>query len=506
MIVGIVVRIKNSIYIKIVLTLLITVLFITNGFNIYQIFSEKNRMIGEMNKLTSLIAKRVSSSLIQPLWNYDEAMAEQIIDFEIEQQDIVAIIVKDEFYNYFQGKVKDEKWEVISYNLRRDKGRLNRYDYITKKIYKGQNFVGIVEIYFTDIFLKKKINNQILITVLQIIIISILTFVIIFFSVRTIILKPLEAIIKGFKKISLGDLEYRVKLKINDEIGALANSFNDMTAILEKNKNELLNYQVNLEKLVEEKSRLINENITYAEKIQLAILPKEKKIKEAFQSHFILWKPKDIVGGDFYWFNEYKDNYLLGVVDCTGHGVSGALMTMTANSVLNHIITNICNDDPAIILAELNKIIRVTLHQNTSDSLSNDGMDMGLCYIIPKQKKLIYAGSKLSLLYINNDEVVEIKGDKQSIGYFRSSVDFEYKNHEIPINNDYTFYLITDGYISQLTSTHDLPLGKQRLKNVILDNHYLTLEKQKEILENYLEEYKSKESQIDDITAIGFKI
>lgn len=284
---------------------------------------------------------------------------------------------------------------------------------------------------------------------------------------------------------------------------------------------ELQKYREHLEELVHErteelhgKNEKIMSSIDYASRIQFSILPGKNKISPYIKQHFITWKPSETVGGDFYWFFHPGDpsdtgggeNFLAAVVDCTGHGVPGAFMTMTANSVLNRIVGNICNNDPAKILRELNRIIRSTLGQDTRFSLSDDGLDIGLCYIKPGEKRLVYAGAKISLFYFGGKDIVEIRGNKQSIGYKRSKEDYLYTNHEIDLKGGEVFYLTSDGYLHQNNENGDTKFGKKRFMEMLREIHSKPLSTQKEIIEGTMARYMGSEPQRDDITVLGFQL
>lgn len=280
---------------------------------------------------------------------------------------------------------------------------------------------------------------------------------------------------------------------------------------------ELRRYREHLEELVYErteelhgKNEKIMSSIDYAGRIQLSILPGKDKIRPFVKQHFITWKPSETVGGDFYWFhhpgNGDSGDFLAAVVDCTGHGVPGAFMTMTANSVLNRIVGNICSDDPAKILRELNRIIRSTLGQDTRYSLSDDGLDIGLCYVKPGEKKLVYAGAKISLFCFCGKDIAEIRGNKQSIGYKRSKEDYIYTNHEIDLKGGEVFYLTSDGYLHQNNENGDKKFGKRRFMELLREIHSKPLSTQKEIVEETIARYMGTEPQRDDITVLGFQL
>ena len=270
----------------------------------------------------------------------------------------------------------------------------------------------------------------------------------------------------------------------------------------------------NLERNVEERTRELNlkneqimASIHYARTIQLSILPREERINELCPNHFVIWRPRDVVGGDFYYFEKFYDNYLLGVIDCTGHGVPGAFMAMTVKSVLDRITQDICHEDPAKILIKLNTIIRTTLNQDVASSLSNDGLDIGLCSIEPEKRKLIFAGARIPLYYCKDGKIYELTAGKQSIGYKESGERFESTNTEIEIAfNDEVFYLSTDGFLHQSGGEKSFSFGRKRFQGVLLESWRRPMQEQKGILEAELKKYQGRVSQRDDITVFGFCI
>lgn len=248
-------------------------------------------------------------------------------------------------------------------------------------------------------------------------------------------------------------------------------------------------------------------SIRYARKIQNSILPDYHLLENFFSEYFVLWKPRDIVGGDFYWFHPMGDNFLLVLTDCTGHGVPGAFMTMIAHTTLTRIAVDYCNDDPAEILKNLNSIIHSTLRQHDSHA-SDDGMDIAVVYGNKKENKLLFAGARLSLFYSRDKgELHEIKGNRYSIGYSNSNLDYQFTNHEIELEGTERFYLVSDGFTDQLGGDQGLPLGKTRFKQALCCTGDVSLTKQKSLLLNHFEEYKGTDNpQIDDVTVLGFSL
>lgn len=252
-----------------------------------------------------------------------------------------------------------------------------------------------------------------------------------------------------------------------------------------------------------EKNQRIVDSIDYAKRLQESILPTAEELQVILGNYFILWKPRDTVGGDFYWVRRIDDDRRLVVLaDCTGHGVPGAFMTMAVNSILNHIVDQ-DHTEPADILAELNRRMKATLHRNDQCRLADDGLDMAVC-CIEKNKKLVFAGAKIPLYIKRGNQVHLIKGDKRSIGYRRSSNDLEFTSHSWELEPQDRFYLATDGYIDQNGGTNDYPIGRKKLIQAILEQGSRPMSEQQQAFEVMLSNYMGNESQRDDITLLGF--
>ncbi len=249
----------------------------------------------------------------------------------------------------------------------------------------------------------------------------------------------------------------------------------------------------------------INASIQYAQNIQRAILPVRNQIKNLFES-FIIYRPKDIVSGDFYWFTKVKDIVFLAAVDCTGHGVPGAFMSMIGSSHLNEIVLEKQVTEPAKILSLLNEKIIESLRQDETEN--NDGMDVCFISIDLKSNKITFSGAKRPLFIFKNktSEFDEIKGDRISIGGAKKKKDDEkFNNHIINAEKGDILFLSSDGLTDQ-NNLERKRFGSNRLKEVILNNISESMDKQKEIIEKELNDFQQDEEQRDDITLIGIKI
>ncbi|MGM0593185.1 MAG: response regulator [Pseudomonadota bacterium] len=267
-------------------------------------------------------------------------------------------------------------------------------------------------------------------------------------------------------------------------------------------KNEQLNTTL---LQVEEANRKILDSIHYASRIQGGLLPSDDVLSASKIDAFSLWKPRDIVAGDIYLIERIGSRFIISVVDCTGHGVPGAFMTMLASSNLNRLISDEDCHDPARILQLMNARIRAFLGQNQgSDGGADDGMDAAVCVVDPEQQRIVYSGARIPLLRADAEGVEMIKGDRQSIGYHDSNPDFEFTNHELELKPDTAFYLVTDGFVDQVGGDKGFPFGYRRLKKVVDEIHTKPWSAQHSEIDRVLTEYRGDYEPRDDVTVVGF--
>jgi len=257
---------------------------------------------------------------------------------------------------------------------------------------------------------------------------------------------------------------------------------------------------------IEIKNKAITDNINYAQRIQSAILPDIKLIYKALAESFILFLPKDIVSGDFYAFAEKNGRVIIIAGDCTGHGVSGAFMSMIASSLLNQIINERGIDEPAGILNHLNTMIIATLRQNENDSASADGMDISVCSFDLNKNELQYAGANRPLWVISNKAVEVYKPDKFPIGGLQAAYDRVFKNHTIQLQQNDTIYIFTDGYADQFGGEKGKKLMTAKFKEALLAIQHMSMREQEKYLGDYFDKWKADNEQVDDVLVIGVRI
>jgi serine phosphatase RsbU (regulator of sigma subunit) len=257
-------------------------------------------------------------------------------------------------------------------------------------------------------------------------------------------------------------------------------------------------------KEIEEKNKDITDSINYAKRIQDAILPARELKHRIFPNAFVLFKPKDIVSGDFYWFAEKDGKRLIAACDCTGHGVPGALMSMIGNNILNQIVNENGITSPDEILSLLNKEIRKALKQDGIEA-TKDGMDIALlCF--NSGTELEYAGAQRPLWIVRNNELTEIKADKHSIGGLKEEKEKKFSNHKFTLSVNDCVYISSDGYADQFGGASGKKFMSRQFKELLLSIHQKPVTEQENILNETIEKWKGLREQIDDILVIGVKL
>jgi len=286
----------------------------------------------------------------------------------------------------------------------------------------------------------------------------------------------------------------------------------DLTKNLETKIQDRTNDLEIAKQKVEEIHKHTRDSIEYASLIQGALIPDNKTFKTYFQDYFAIWHPKDTVGGDIYLFEELRseDECLLMVIDCTGHGVPGAFVTMLVKAIERQIVSQIKLSDeivsPAKLLSIFNRSMKHLLKQENKDSISNAGFDGGILYYNKKEKILKFAGAETPLFYTKEDKLTVIKGNRYSVGYKKCDRDYQYKEHIIEVEDGMQFYLTTDGYLDQNGGEKGFPFGKKRFQKIIDEYHNESMADQQEIFLYSLDEYQDGFETNDDVTLIALKI
>jgi serine phosphatase RsbU (regulator of sigma subunit) len=296
---------------------------------------------------------------------------------------------------------------------------------------------------------------------------------------------------------------YRLKQK-NRQLEAIVK---ERTREIQLQKDLIEDQNVDLEKrnieIMAQKAD-ITDSINYAKQIQTALLSDPKIARKYIDDIFILYKPRDIVSGDFYWFSEVNDLLIVVAADCTGHGVPGAFMSMLGMSFLNSIVNEKNIIDPGTVLNYLRNYIITSLHQREDDSHSKDGMDICICLVDKPNMTVHYSGAYNPLIQITDDELVECKTDRMPVAVFLRDMDFSTK--QIKVKKGDLLYLFSDGYSDQFGGSQNTKFMKKNFKDKLLEFSKLPMEQQRLALNTTIEDYKGNNHQTDDIIVIGVRI
>lgn len=286
--------------------------------------------------------------------------------------------------------------------------------------------------------------------------------------------------------------------------------------LLEKKNQEILNQQVKIieqrdsldasNKELDRKNHQIMESINYASLIQTAMLQPEKTLDSYVPESFILFKPRNIVSGDFYWYAKKQSKLIVAVADCTGHGVPGAFMSMIGFNILNQIVINDNITEPDVILEELDKGVISALNQRHTGN--DDGMDVAIVVIDSRKKMLSFAGARNSMIIIQDGQIEEYEGNERSVGGILADNEEPFVKREIKLSGSNYIYSFSDGYPDQFGGRMNKKFMNNRMRNLLYEIHTNNMDEQKRILENTIETWKSESNakQTDDILVLGMHI
>ncbi|MFI5203384.1 MAG: PP2C family protein-serine/threonine phosphatase [Flavobacteriales bacterium] len=255
---------------------------------------------------------------------------------------------------------------------------------------------------------------------------------------------------------------------------------------------------------MQEKNKEIMDSINYAQRIQQALLPDEQEFRLHFPESFVLFKPKDVVSGDYFWITEKNGYIFYATADCTGHGVPGGFMSMLGSSFLNELVNEKEIMQPADILNALRERVMSALRQTGSVGENKDGMDIVLCRINKNKTELAYAAANNGFYLVRNGEMHEYKPDKMPIGYYTEMKPFN--QHVVTLMKGDQVYTFTDGYADQFGGPKGKKFKYLALNKLILESSTKTMSEQWEVLSSSYEEWKGAFEQTDDVCLIGIKV
>ncbi len=292
-----------------------------------------------------------------------------------------------------------------------------------------------------------------------------------------------------------------LKNKANKTLQAQNTAISSQKAEIESQKEELTHKGT----ILENKNKQITDSITYAKQIQESLLPSTKLFKQELPKSFVYYKPKDIVSGDFYWHARLENKIALAVLDCTGHGVPGAFMTVLANSLLNQIILETGIFSPDLVVSLLDQKIQQNLHQRQFGSISTDGLDIGLIFINLKDNSIEYTGAKIPLYLIHKGELEIIKPDRYSVGSTQENNKI-FSKKTLNIKSDSMIYMSTDGFQDQFGGPDDKKFMKRNFYQFLSAIEQFSTEVQEEKLEQKFQQWRGVQAQTDDVLVMGIRV
>lgn len=325
-------------------------------------------------------------------------------------------------------------------------------------------------------------------------------------EVPIIVMSGNNEISVAIEAINSGANDYLVKDEnIQDTVLLAVGRVIEKKRIQDENRQLLVKIQERTQEL-EIALHHVHSSIQYASRIQKSLLPSAEHFDKIVAEHFVLWEPRDVVGGDIYWCKSWGDGALIILGDCTGHGVPGAFMTMLSAGALEIAMREVLPGDVGGFIRLMNRIVQNMLHQDGREGYSDDGLELGVCYLTGDKSRLFFAGARFELFYAENGVANVIKGTKEGIGYRGISLTQEYAAHEMEVSPGMTFYMASDGITDQIGGESCFSFGKNRFKKLIEAAHQFPLAKQRETIADALIAYQGEEKRRDDVSVIGFRV
>ncbi len=470
--------------------------FALQAWSFYQ--EEKQELLERLNEL----AEVQSSALASPMWEFDSDQIENnIIQLE-KLHYFSSIVVFDDSQNQMAAlgdvsatpQLKD--YRIVKKVLHKDADQMIEVGSIVLTVHGNHIFADLIE--------NVKYNS----IILAVVIIALVGGV--FATTRMFISTPLTRLENAINKMD-GE---PVGWQSNDELGTVVKAYNEMQDRRQEAEAEVKQYQNHLEVLVEDRTAdlqralaTITSSIKYARRIQRSMLPEAGMLSALFDDHFLIWDPLEPVGGDMIWSHPWGEGNILLIGDCTGHGVPGAFMTLISASALERALLDVPEGNLLALGQTMHQLIKRMLNQHADGKSSDDGMEMGLCYLPKDKKTLHFLGARFNLYIINRSgDLREIRGTKSGVGYPNIPDDQDFVVHELEAAKGENYYLSSDGLTDQIGGKRRCMFGKRRLKALLQKNAGHPFEIQKQALLSDFEAYMGDENRRDDLSVFGFQI
>ncbi|MCB2186889.1 MAG: SpoIIE family protein phosphatase [Deltaproteobacteria bacterium] len=449
-----------------------------------------------------LTARLTAAALARPVWNLDRPV------FEAQ----IRAIERDETFRY--ALLLDEKGaKLFELGAQPTDGRFIK---VSTPVMEpgGQSHLGEFVLVVSTAHLLTSAYRQAVIGLLAIGVLLAGFFTTLHRATRRLVARPLDRLLAAMARVERKDWQ-KVDWRADDELGQVTAAFNRMVDHLKSGDeakrllDELQKAQASLlekNSQLQKANRLILESIQYARRIQTAMLPAKQALGGEVADLHVAWEPLHLVGGDYYWLEKIGDQCLLAVMDCTGHGVPGAFMTLVVASALDNILHESHTLSPGEILRSLDRMVRARLRQDLPHADSDDGLEAAVCLWDPARRTLTFAGAGLPLLCAGPQGLHEIRGDRDRLGYRTLPPQGAFTEHTLAVRPGDAFYLLSDGVPDQMGGPDSPPrlLGRKRLAQIITPVWGQPMARQWEHVQAELAAWRGPEPRRDDLTLIGF--
>lgn len=511
---------------QLVLLISIAVLFtlVFTSILIYTL-SFRNYRLNLLNEMLSVAQMVGINSQAGLAFDIPSDAKEQLSKLSVNKDIQIATILtptRKVFANYISGE--RPQWVIIPAKLSKGYRFGKSHLEIVKEIFFDGDKIAIVYLKVSLDTIKEQLSSLMKMLVV-IVLLSYLLALAAIFTISKYITAPILNLAKTTMRISnQKDYSLRVpKMKQRTEIGILYNGFNEMLNVIESQNNEILvafmeisdqksqieNQKLKIEKqsvILEQWNKDISSSISYAKTIQHNMLLPINRIRQMHRHIFLYYEPRDIVSGDFYWFDKTGPELIICAADCTGHGVPGAMISVIGFNLLNQIVKAQKIKQPNVILDLLDEEIRNFFRKEEAENASDDGMDLSLCLFNEETLKLYYSGANNPVIIIRSGEVIELSPDKHPLGSGKVVKNSSYSLQEFQLQKGDSLYLFTDGYADQFGGPKGKKFMKKRFKEMLVEINSLSTNDKMAAVYGRLEAWKGDLQQVDDILVIGMRV
>jgi len=511
-------KVVFSIYL--IITIVITLIQMTNEYLLEEHFIRESLTVSQ-----AIFQENIAGAI----WNIDDEQLAVIVQGILKQPALVGVKIVDENGESLikKGKILNNEFKPVL--LENDKevplSYISLFQHSFNLMHEDKA-IGTVTLYSSNHVIFDKVKYNFLAIILNAFIKTVALWLLFIWAFNKFLTRQLDVFCQTMENIDVDnhkDCTLNLDTFNTYELSRIEHVFNELLRRIVENRDRLNDLNQTLEQKVIERTqqlqsavevaeqanqkmsvahKKINDSIEYASLIQKAILPRQQLTDLLGDNQSVVWLPRDVVGGDFYIFHADENTCLLGVIDCAGHGVPGALMTMLARAALDQAISECGISSPATLLAKMDAILRNRLQNAKMSRGLAVNMDAGLVFVDSTQQQVLFAGAKMSLYWTDRQQVEEVKGGNRAILCNKAG---HYENIQLTIKPNMTFCLTSDGILDQAGGTEGFGFGNTRFTSLFRQYAHQPVSEQAKIIMHTINDYRSNYAQRDDITLLFFK-